>query len=210
MPRNIEIKARLAGPAASSAAEPHAEDPPAALAALLPRARALAASDAVLIEQDDQFYPVPNGRLKLRRFADGSAELIHYTRADDTAAKASDYVRVVLADRSTAIVLDQALQRALGVAGDDVRDRAASRVRKRRWLLLRDDAAGFHTRIHLDEVAGLGSFIELEVVLQAGQTDTEGQAVAEALMAALGLADAPRVAGAYADLLVAAQAASSS
>jgi adenylate cyclase class IV len=169
MPRNIEIKARLDE----------------GVAAVLPRALAVAgAAQAMLIEQDDTFYAVPHGRLKLRRFADGSAELIHYHRADDTGAKASDYVRVPVPD---AAALHEALARANGLVG---------RVRKRRWLVL----AGA-TRIHLDRVDGLGDFMELEVVLAAGQGDAEGEAIAETLMQQLGLADAPRIAGAYLDLL---------
>jgi adenylate cyclase class IV len=170
MPRNIEIKARIAG-----------------VDALLPRAQALADGGRAptLIEQDDQFFRVPqgHGRLKLRRFADGSAELIHYQRPDATEARASDYVRVPVPD---AEALAEALTRALGAAG---------RVRKRRWLLL----AG-QTRIHLDRVQGLGDFLELEVVLRDGQSDAEGRAIAEHLLRELGLADAPRLAGAYVDL----------
>jgi 5-carboxymethyl-2-hydroxymuconate isomerase len=46
-------------------------------------------------------------------------------------------------------------------------------------------------------------FIELEVVLRAGQSDEEGRAIAERLMRELGLAAAPRVAGAHLDLLAA-------
>jgi adenylate cyclase class IV len=80
----------------------------------------------------------------------------------------------------------EALTRACGLLG---------RVRKQRWLLL----AG-QTRIHLDRVAGLGDFMELEVVLQPGQTDDEGTVMAEALMRSLGLSDAPRLAGSYLDL----------
>lgn len=167
MPRNIEIKARIAR-----------------VDELLPRARALADGDAQPIAQDDSFYRVAQGRLKLRRFADGSAELIHYHRADTPDAKASDYVRVPVPD---ADALHQALTRANGLLG---------RVRKQRLLLL----AG-QTRIHLDRVQGLGDFVELEVVLHDGQTDSDGQAIAEQLMQRLGLADAPREAGAYLDLL---------
>jgi len=169
MPRNIEIKARLAD----------------GIEALLPQARALAGGrEPVLIDQDDSFYAVPHGRLKLRRFADGTAELIHYSRGDSTDAKASDYVRVAVPD---AAALHEALQRANGLVG---------RVRKRRWLL-RVGA----TRIHLDRVEGLGDFMELEVVLGDSQSDEEGRATAEGLMRALGLADAARIAGAYMDLL---------
>jgi adenylate cyclase class IV len=70
------------------------------------------------------------------------------------------------------------------------------RVRKRR-LLWRVGP----TRIHLDRVEGLGDFMDLEVVLQDGQPDAEGAARAEALMRELGLEQAPRIAGAYLDLL---------
>ena len=126
---------------------------------------------------------VAHGRLKLRRFADGSAELIHYHREDRAAAKASDYVRVPVADAGA---LAEALSRACGAIG---------RVRKRRLLLL----AG-QTRIHLDRVEGLGDFLELEVVLRDGQTDADGVAIAERLMAALDVASTERLAGAYLDL----------
>jgi adenylate cyclase class IV len=170
MPCNIEIKARLL--------------PGQSLEDLLPAARACADGPEQLIEQDDTFFRVPQGRLKLRQFADGSAELIHYHRADAAEAKASDYVRVPAPDPAA---LREALARACGVLG---------RVQKQRWLLL----AGA-TRIHLDRVQGLGDLMELEVVLQPGQTDAEGQALAEALMQRLGLAQAERLAGAYLDWL---------
>ena len=169
MARNIEIKARIES----------VQD-------VLPRALALADGPAEVIHQDDTFFHVPagRGRLKLREFADGSAELIHYQRADTGEAKASDYVRVSVTE---SLALREALTRAYGVLG---------RVRKRRTLL-RVGA----TRIHLDCVEGLSDHMELEVVLRDGQIDAEGVAIAEALMHELGLADAPRVAGAYLDLL---------
>jgi len=177
MARNVEIKARIAS-----------------VEALLPVARALADGDAELIEQDDCFYRVPHGRLKLRRFADGSGELIHYERPDRAGTRTSEYVRAATRDPAA---LHEALVRAFGAQG------LLGRVRKRRWLLL----AG-QTRIHLDRVEGLGDFVELEVVLREGQDEADGERVAEALMRALGLGDAaiaPRIAGAYLDLLATAQ-----
>jgi len=91
-----------------------------------------------------------------------------------------------------AAALREALTRACGLRG---------RVQKQRWLLM----VGA-TRIHLDRVAGLGDFMELEVVLHESQSDAEGGAIAEALMRVLGLADAERLAGAYLDLLAATRA----
>lgn len=174
MPRNMEIKARL----------------DAGIESLLPLAQRVAGCQPELIEQDDTFFSVPQGRLKLRQFADGTAELIHYQRLDSVQAKASDYVRVPVVDPAG---LREALARGCGLLG---------RVRKQRWLLLRES-----TRIHLDRVDGLGDFIELEVVLGDEPDDAAGIATAEALMAALGLQDAERLAGAYLDLLAASQAA---
>jgi adenylate cyclase class IV len=167
MARNVEVKARIDS-----------------IEALLPRARALADGDAERIGQDDTFFACAQGRLKLRDFGDGSGELIHYERADDSGPKLSDYVR---APTSDAAALREALSRAQAVIG---------RVRKTRLLLLVGQ-----TRIHLDRVEGLGDFIELEIVLRAEQSAQDGVAIAEALMAQLGVPPAQRLAGAYLDLL---------
>lgn len=167
--RNVEIKARIES-----------------VQAVLPRALALADGPARTIQQDDTFFAVPEGRgrLKLREFANGSAELIHYQRSDSAEAKASDYILVRVVEP---FALREALTRAYGQLG---------RVRKRRVLLL----VGA-TRIHLDEIEGLSDHMELEVVLQEGQSVEQGVAIVDALMRELGLADAPRVAVAYLDLL---------
>ncbi len=127
---------------------------------------------------------MPHGRLKLREFGDGSAELIHYQRADTPQAKLSDYVRTPVPQPAT---MRESLDRALGTIG---------RVRKQRLLLM----VGA-TRIHLDRVEQLGEFIELEVVLRDDQSERDGVRIAEQLLHELGLVAAPRIAGAYLDLL---------
>ena len=53
----------------------------------------------------------------------------------------------------------------------------------------------------MDDVVGLGHFLELEVVLRDDQTEGEGRAVAEALMHSLGVGEAGLLAPAYLDLL---------
>jgi predicted adenylyl cyclase CyaB len=168
--RNVEIKARIAG-----------------IEALMPRARALADGDVQRLVQDDTFFRVPHGRLKLREFGDGSAELIHYQRPDTGGARLSEYVRTPVPSPAS---MRDALERALGAIG---------RVRKQRLLLM----VGA-TRIHLDQVRDLGEFIELEVVLRDDQSEADGVRIAERLMHELGLSAAPRIAGAYLDLLAAA------
>ena len=82
----------------------------------------------------------------------------------------------------------EALERACGVRG---------RVRKERILVLVGQ-----TRVHLDRVEGLGDFLELEVVLQDGQSEAEGRAIALLLMDRLGVPASDLVAGAYLDLLL--------
>ena len=57
------------------------------------------------------------------------------------------------------------------------------------------------TRVHLDNVSGLGSFVELEVVLRPGQSDAEGQMVARDLMAILDICEEDLLDCAYIDLL---------
>lgn len=155
--------------------------------ALLPRARALADGPEQRIDQDDTFFAGARGRLKLRDFGDGRGELIHYERADTPGPKLSHYVRAPTGDPAA---LREALSRAYGTLG---------RVRKQRWLLM----VGA-TRVHLDRVEGLGDFMELEVVLREDQSAADGEAIAEDLMARLGVAPERRLAGAYLDLLAAA------
>jgi predicted adenylyl cyclase CyaB len=79
------------------------------------------------------------------------------------------------------------LAAALGVRGV---------VRKRRTLYF----AG-STRVHLDEVEGLGDFAELEVVLESGQDAADGAATALQLMQQLGIGAAQLIDKAYIDLL---------
>jgi adenylate cyclase class IV len=153
------------------------------LASVEARARAIATAPPVDLVQDDTFFACANGRLKLRQFGDGRGELIHYVRGDDSGPKVSDYL---ISPTSAPDALRESLARAIGITG---------RVRKRRRLYLVD-----RTRIHLDEVDGLGTFVELEVVLRDGESEESGRAVARNVMSLLGIADTQLVRGAYVDL----------
>ncbi len=144
----------------------------------------LASQVPEILLQTDTFFHCSNGRLKLREFGDGTGELISYERADCDGAKVSSYVRVTAVEPTTLLA---ALGRALGVRGV---------VRKRREVFLVEK-----TRIHLDAVEQLGRFLELEVVLDAHDSDDWGHQTAARLLERLGVASTELVSGAYIDLL---------
>jgi len=154
------------------------------LHALRGRAEDLGAKLAGTLVQTDTFYVCPHGRLKLRQFAEGEAELIAYERADTKGLRHSSYERVPMpADQE----LHRALERSLGV-------RAVVRKRRELWLI-------GTTRIHLDRVEGLGDFVEIEVVLAEGQTHSQGESEGQRLMQGLGILPEHELAVAYVDLL---------
>ncbi|MBU2500702.1 class IV adenylate cyclase [bacterium] len=155
-------------------------DPEAALAA----AAALGTSPPVIIRQVDTFFRSSRGRLKLRDFGDGKGELIFYDRPDREGPKTSHYAICPVDDPR---VLTEVLGPACGTTGT---------VSKTRTLVM----AG-RTRIHLDEVADLGWFLELEVVLEPDEPEAAGMAEAFALMEKLGVDRSDLVTGAYLDLL---------
>ena len=141
-------------------------------------------SDTVcqVIPQEDTFFNCPQGRLKLRELGPHLGQLIYYQRQDITGPKHSDYSIFETDDPAQ---LKLILKEAYGIRGV---------VSKTRYLYLVGQ-----TRIHLDDVNGLGKFMELEVVLQTGQTDAEGQAIAEKLINALGIEEIDLIDSAYID-----------
>jgi predicted adenylyl cyclase CyaB len=136
------------------------------------------------IRQEDTFFNCARGRLKLRRFPDGGGELIHYDRPREKGPKESRYWITPVSDPDG---LRLTLGRALGIAGE---------VRKTRQLYLVGQA-----RVHLDEVEGLGTFAELEVVLQPGQSVEEGESIAAELMRKLDIRETDLIEAAYVDMI---------
>lgn len=154
------------------------------LALLLERVQAVSDSGPIEIDQDDTFFRCPSGRLKLRELSSSEGQLIFYERLDCAGPKESRYFICPITQPSS---LRETLTLALGIVG---------RVRKRRLLYLVGN-----TRIHIDEVEGLGHFLELEVVLADGESVEAGQAVAHDLMSKLGISAHALIAGAYVDML---------
>ena len=147
------------------------------------QARQLADHHEILV-QNDTFFNTPQGRLKVRVFAGGRGELIYYERDDAAGPKPSAYWIFKTSEPKS--LLDT-LSHALGVCGA---------VCKKRELYLYGQ-----TRIHLDDVQGLGIFAELEVMRQKGQSLQQATAIAQDLMRRLGIDTADLVEGAYIDLM---------
>jgi len=148
------------------------------------RAEALSDQPLAVIPQEDTFFNTEKGRLKLRVLAPDRGTLIYYERPDQDGPKRSDYH---LAGTNDPDSLKKTLTSALGVRGV---------VKKTRYLYMVGQ-----TRIHVDDVEGLGHFMELEVVMREEQTDAEGQAITEDLMRKLGVREDALIEGAYMDLI---------
>jgi homotetrameric cytidine deaminase len=138
----------------------------------------LGAEDRGEIAQRDTYFVTVGGRLKLREQTPGETELIQYRRADEAGPRTSEF-RVVPVGQAEP--LREALDAALGTLVS---------VEKSRRLLIWDGV-----RIHLDEVEGLGSFVELEA-------PGEGEPLVR-LRAKLEIDDESLVAQSYSDLLLA-------
>ena len=169
MARNVEIKARIDG---------------AQFERLRQRAAEIATDGPVRLEQTDTFFQARRGRLKLREFADGTAEFIYYERPDCEGPKTSSYIRSQCDSPAT---MKETLDRAHGILGV---------VKKKREVFFVNQ-----TRIHLDQVDGLGAFLELEVVLRDGDSEDQGEQMARDIMKQLRVSEEQLVSGAYFDLL---------
>jgi adenylate cyclase class IV len=188
---NVEIKARCAD---------------------LARARkTLLGLGARLVGPDDQtdtYFRVPNGRLKLR---EGQIEnsLIFYARLDQEGPKRSG---VILHQTRPGSELKAILDAALGTLVVVEKRREIYFVEVSDVDVLGDPTAAEracqreNVKVHLDTVAGLGAFVEIEAIDLDG---TLGPALLDAqcrrLMARLRIAESDLVAESYSDLLLDAQ-----
>lgn len=143
-------------------------DPPRTLAACLE----LGACDHGVIVQRDTYFTVREGGLKLRVETPGRPHLIAFRRDDAARPRLSEYHVVELSD---AAGMRAALAATLGIRAD---------VAKRRHLLLWQDV-----RIHLDDVDGLGRFLELEAVAAPGSDLAREHRLVAELRAALQITD---------------------
>ncbi len=154
----------------------------------LPAARRIAeqiATERLGVQQQiDTYFHCRDGRLKLRQIDGLSAQLVWYARADQQGPKASDYRLVPVGNPET---LKGALTAALGVRGV---------VRKRREIFLVDNV-----RIHLDEVEGLGNFLEFEAVLGPQSDDAAGHTQLEGMIERFSIESGDLLPGSYGEMI---------
>jgi adenylate cyclase class IV len=177
--KNVEIKARLST----------------AFATGDPRLGVLTA----VVDQIDTYFKCAQGRLKIREERDRLTEMmrfpvsvnagpptykfIWYAREKTEGPKLSDITITTIPDGPTFI---QMMTSACGVLRV---------VKKRREIYMRG-----RTRVHIDTVEGLGSYLELEVVLRPSEGIESGQIEARGIMDNLGITGRDLISGSYSDL----------
>ena len=160
---------------------------------LADHARARASAEAIgyteraMLRQRDTFFLVARGKLKLREIADeAGGVLIYYGREERGDLQLSRYEIAPVADPATIRAM---LGAALGILAE---------VRKERVLLMRANV-----RLHLDRVADLGDYGEIEAVIADGDDPEGSRAAVDELLAALGVARSDLIAVSYFEMIAA-------
>jgi predicted adenylyl cyclase CyaB len=149
------------------------------------RARAVAARCLGVDRQTDTYFVTKRGRFKLRESSLSGGQLIPYLRPDQRGPKNAEYGVIPVEEPES---LKALLTEILGVHRV---------VRKVREIWLHENV-----RIHLDEVEGLGSFVELEAVYDgAPESLPPQQRKVRFLMELLGIGEEDLVDVSYEGLL---------
>lgn len=135
-----------------------------------------------ILRQRDTYFNVRDGRLKLREIEGNRAELIYYHRSSESSRRTSTF-EIVHCDDPDA--LKSILASILGIRETVVK------LRRLYWI--------GDTRVHIDEVEELGTFLEFEIPMAGGTPGAES--LMESLMRAFGVDDSMCISGSYVDLL---------
>lgn len=111
--RNVEIKAKVHD-----------------VEAICQIAETLSGTKPTIIQQDDTFYKVNTGRLKLRVYADESATLVRYDRDDEQGPKLCDYdlLQFSVDEKEKAKLLNNMLIKCMGIRGRVVKERLVASI----------------------------------------------------------------------------------
>jgi predicted adenylyl cyclase CyaB len=145
--------------------------------------RTLGARFGGTLKQTDTYFKVKRGRLKLREINEKELELIYYRRENARGNRYSDYTVLELQKKEAAKRVLESLFETMVV------------VKKKRELFLYKNA-----RIHIDFVAGLGGFVEFEVLVVRGKR--QAQQLMSFLRSKFGIDSSSLIAGSYSDMLL--------
>lgn len=143
---------------------------------------ALGALPVATLEQTDTYFTTSAGRLKRREVPDEPTQYIFYHRPDVCGAKVSQFT---IYNESEAMLLYATHELPVWVT-----------VRKTRELLMLG-----HVRIHLDQVEGLGAFLEFEAIVSKTHGVEEGRRTVDGLRRELAHALGEPISCGYSDLL---------
>ena len=147
------------------------------------RASTLGYTQRAILHQRDTFFRVANGKLKLRE-ENGAAVLIYYRRDESGPLLLSNYEIVKVADPPRTLRI---LASALG---------PIAVVEKVRTLMMRENV-----RLHLDKVARLGDFGEIEAVIADGDDPERSRSAVNEILAALRVEKADLIDVSYFEML---------
>jgi len=168
MKKNFEIKIKLANPRKTKN-----------LVRLLCKEKA---ASNLQQKQEDIYYRVNKGRLKLRIIDGKTGNLIHYFRSNTRGKRVSNYV---ISETNTPKELNTILSSLYGVL---------ITVKKLREITIIDNV-----RIHLDKVIGLGNYLEIEIIFNSIR---EARIRMEKLLRILELDEEKFINVSYSDLLL--------
>ncbi|MEK7655598.1 MAG: class IV adenylate cyclase, partial [Patescibacteria group bacterium] len=147
--------------------------------------RTLGAHFAGTLKQKDTYYNCHEGRLKIREINGKEFMFIHYNRPDTASHKISDF-EILELTKSQCLKLKNILGSSLGIKV------TVDKTRKL-WMYK-------NTRIHLDDVNGLGKFLELESKITTSESHAKKEY--DALIEALSLNNFIKIKKSYSDLLL--------
>lgn len=146
----------------------------------------LRASKKELLTQRDTYFRVPKGRFKLRDEGKKGAYAIYYERNERVAQRLSTYHTLPVDNPAQYKIF---FEKTLGILVE---------VHKRRELWLYKNA-----RIHLDVVEGLGTFLEIEVMVE--RSEAQAKQLMDQLAVCFELNKRNYIKSSYSDLLLSAQ-----
>ena len=147
-------------------------------------AESLSGKPPQILKQEDFYFNIPKGRLKLRVLSIKKGQLIYYERPDEPGPKLSNYQ---IYETNTPNKLIEVLDSSYGIRNI---------VRKTRHLYIYK-----RTRIHVDIVDNLGEFIELEVIMGRNDNHSNGKEETLSLIKMLDIEEEDLINCSYIDLL---------